>query len=302
MAPGVPAPSTLGTTTAGNASISLPFTLVWDGGSPITGCTGDVHFVERWGGRFRARRSSPIVVTGLTNGRTYTCTARATNAGGPSNPSPPSNAVVPRTTPGVPTGVTTTPAIGQVTVSSTVPTDTGGSPIVGYLITPYRGASVMLARSFARDADDGRDAGVDERHRVHVQGAGEERRRSGSDVARVERGRAANGSRRADRRDRVAGQRARAWVRIAPTTNGGAAITGYTIVPYLGTAAQAAIPFSSTATTQTITATNAATYTFKVIAKNVAGSGLPRVASAAIRSEPGARQPCRRWRRRARPS
>ena len=68
----------------------------------------------------------------------------------------------------------------------------------------------------------------------------------------------------------------------APANNG-SAITAYVVTPYVGSVAQAAKTFTSTATSQTITGlTNATTYTFKVAAKNANGTGPQSVASNAV--------------------
>ena len=62
---------------------------------------------------------------------------------------------------------------------------------------------------------------------------------------------------------------------------GGSAITGYVVTPYLGSVAQPAHAFNSTATTQTITGlTNGTAYTFKVASTNAAGTGPQSRASA----------------------
>ncbi len=61
----------------------------------------------------------------------------------------------------------------------------------------------------------------------------------------------------------------------APNVNGGTAITGYQVIPYKAGIVQPAITFNSTSTTQTITnLTNAANYTFTVIAVNGAGQSI----------------------------
>ena len=72
------------------------------GGSVITGYT-----VTSTPGNITASgATSPITVTGLTNGTSYTFTVHATNIVGDGPESDPSNAVVPAGVPGAPTGVT----------------------------------------------------------------------------------------------------------------------------------------------------------------------------------------------------
>ena len=68
-----------------------------------------------------------------------------------------------------------------------------------------------------------------------------------------------------------------------PSCNGGAAITGYVVTPYLKSAALPARTFRSPATAQTITGLTAKkTYRFKVAARNSAGPGPSSAFSNAI--------------------
>jgi len=61
----------------------------------------------------------------------------------------------------------------------------------------------------------------------------------------------------------------------APLNNGGSAITGYEVVPFIGNSAQAPQTFNSSSTDETVYGlTNGITYTFKVAAINGAGVGL----------------------------
>jgi predicted phage tail protein len=91
-------------------------------------------------------------ITGLTNGTTYYFTVKAVNLTGTSTASNEANAI-PATVPGAPTGLTATPAAGQVTLSWTAPGNNGGSAILGYNVyegtkpgqesgTPVNGAPI----------------------------------------------------------------------------------------------------------------------------------------------------------------
>ena len=85
-----------------STSASISFTTpASTGGSPITGYT-----VTSTPGSITATGpTSPIVVTGLTNGTSYTFTVHATNAIGNGPESAPSNSVTPSGVPGAPTNV-----------------------------------------------------------------------------------------------------------------------------------------------------------------------------------------------------
>ena len=89
LAPDAP---TIGTATAGNANASVTFTAPSNiGGGAITGYT----VTSSPGGFTGTGASSPITVTGLTNGTSYTFTVTATNAFGTSRSSSASNSVSP---------------------------------------------------------------------------------------------------------------------------------------------------------------------------------------------------------------
>ena len=83
------------------------------------------------------------IITGLTNGITYTFTVAAINSAGTGGASAPSASVTPAaaTVPGVPTGVAGTPGDGTVTLSWSAPASDGGSTITGYQVTPYIGGN-----------------------------------------------------------------------------------------------------------------------------------------------------------------
>ncbi len=70
-----PAPAITGVV-GGNSQAAVTFTAGANGGSPITGFT----VTSSPGGVTKTGASSPITVTGLTNGVSYTFTVKATNA------------------------------------------------------------------------------------------------------------------------------------------------------------------------------------------------------------------------------
>jgi len=69
----------------------------------------------------------------------------------------------------------------------------------------------------------------------------------------------------------------------APASNGGSAITGHRVTPYVGGSAQTPIATGSAATSYTVTGlTNGTAYTFRVAAINAVGTGPDSAASAPV--------------------
>jgi len=98
----VPGPPVIGMATGADSSGSVAFAPpAADGGSPITGYT----VTSSPDGKTATGPASPLTVTGLTNGTSYTFTVIATNANGNSAPSAPSNAVTPGAAPPPPPAV-----------------------------------------------------------------------------------------------------------------------------------------------------------------------------------------------------
>ena len=137
-APTDPGAPTIGTATPGNTSASVSFTApASNGGSAITGytVTATDHTTPANGNETGTGTTSPITVSGLTNGDSYTFTVTATNGVGTGAASAASNAVTPATDPGAPTGVSAVAGQGQASVSFTAPASNGGSAITGYTVT-----------------------------------------------------------------------------------------------------------------------------------------------------------------------
>ncbi|WP_426573086.1 fibronectin type III domain-containing protein [Aquihabitans sp. McL0605] len=76
------------------------------------------------------------------------------------------------------------------------------------------------------------------------------------------------------------GQVTVAW--SAPASDGGAAITGYVVTPYIGAAAQPSVVRPAAPTSATLPATNGTTYTYKVAAVNSVGTGAASGSSASV--------------------
>lgn len=132
--PTVPGSPSITSATAGNASATVSFNApTSDGGSAITSYT--VSCTPSGGSTTSHSGSgSPITVTGLTNGTTYSCAVTANNAVGASVASPPSS-VTPATVPDAPTQVVATSSNAAASVMFTAPANNGGSAITGYTAT-----------------------------------------------------------------------------------------------------------------------------------------------------------------------
>ncbi len=124
---------------AGNGQVTVSFNApVSNGGAAITGYT----VTASPGGATATGTSSPLVVTGLTNGTAYTFTVKATNSVGAGTASAASNSVVADdTSPStVPTGLTASAASAtQINLSWTASTDNVG--VTAYKV--YRGGTLL---------------------------------------------------------------------------------------------------------------------------------------------------------------
>jgi len=135
LAPGAP---TGVVATRGVGSLSVAFTPpADDGGFAITSYSVWCTSSDGGDDGSASGAGSPLTVSGLTNGKSYTCGVSAANALGTGPGSAESAPVVPATVPGAPTGVVTrsgytTTGTGPLQVSFTAPAATGGSPITSY--------------------------------------------------------------------------------------------------------------------------------------------------------------------------
>ena len=128
---GAPGAPVIGTATrSASQSVQVTFTAPANvGGSSITSYTA----TSSPGSITGTGASSPVTVTGLTNGTAYTFTVTATNSYGTGTASGSSNSATPYGVPGAPTiGTATSTGTTTATVSFTAPASNGGSTITSY--------------------------------------------------------------------------------------------------------------------------------------------------------------------------
>lgn len=124
--------------TAGDSQAIIAFTApATDGGAAIISYT----VTSSPEGITTTGPASPLMITGLTNGTTYTFTVVATNSVGQSVPSAPSSPVTPVTTPSAPTITSLTPGNRQISVAFVSPTSDGGTTITNYKYSTDDGIS-----------------------------------------------------------------------------------------------------------------------------------------------------------------
>ena len=258
------------TATAGDTTASVSFTPpASNGGAAITGYTVTVTP----GGATFGGTSSPINVTGLTNGTAYAFTVKATNSAGTGTASTASTAVTPKasqsinfTSPGTP-NFGTTPTLNAtassgLTVAYTSMT-TGVCTVSGSTLTFVTAGTCTINANQAGDATYGAAAQVAQTFAVAAVVPGAPTAASAT-----------------------AGNTSATVAFTAPAFTGGVAITGYTVTVSPGGAT-----FSGAAGPINVTGlTNGTTYTFTVKATNSAGSGAASTAtpSATPYSVPGA--------------
>lgn len=277
--------------TSGNAQVALTWSApVSSGGSSITdyevqyssdGTTWSVFSDS-------VSTSTSATVTGLTNGTAYTFRVAAINAAGTGTYSVESSSVTPYTTPGTPTSVIATRGNAQVSLSWTVPASNGGSAIIQYRVqyapeggddySTWSSAIATLSTSTSYVVT-GLTNGTSYKFRVvAANAAGNGSYSTASSAATPFTTPGAPTSISTTNGD---SQVALSW--SAPASNGGDALSDYT-VQYSSNSGSTWTTFSdsvSTSTSVTVTGlTNGTAYTFRVAAVNNAGTGTYSTASA----------------------
>jgi len=88
-------PSDVVATRVAASTVRVAFGSASGNGAPVTGYVARCSSTNGGSARSGDAPASPVTVSGLTAGKRYTCTARATNSRGTGLASSPSNAVVP---------------------------------------------------------------------------------------------------------------------------------------------------------------------------------------------------------------
>ena len=260
VAPGAP---TIGTATAGNGQASVAFTApASNGGATITGYT----VTSNPGGFTGTGTASPIAVTGLANGTAYTFTVTATNSAGTSVASAASNSVAPIASQTITFAAVTAQNFGttptlSATSSSGLAVSFASSTTGVCTITSGGTLTFVTVGTCTINADQAGNASFAAASTVT---------RSFT-VAAVVPGAPTTGAATAGN-----GQASVAFT--APSSNGGATITGYTVTSNPGgfTGTGAASPITVTGLT------NGTAYTFTVTATNSAGTSAASAASNSV--------------------
>ena len=145
MITSVPAAPVFTNTVVNGTEVTFSFTTPANNGLPITG-----YQVSTSDGEISSSGiESPITITGLVGGQSYTFIVRATNDNGYSPASAPTAPIAIITVPDAPTiaGIEYNGLTRSATISITPPANNGGSPITSYVLTPAESSDVWTTSS-----------------------------------------------------------------------------------------------------------------------------------------------------------
>jgi hypothetical protein len=226
-------------------------------------------------------------ISGLTNGTTYTLKVHAVNAVGAGPDSAASNQVTPTpaaTAPGAPTSVTATASDASANLSWTAPASDGGSTITNYVITPFIGSTAQTPTTVGNVTSttiSGLTNGTTytlKVHAVNAVGPGVDSAASNSVTPTA----APTAPGAPTGVTAAAGDMAANVSWTAPASDGGSAITGYVVTPFIGSTAQTSTSVGNVTSTTISGLTNGTAYTFKVRAVNTVGPGPDSAASNSV--------------------
>jgi RHS repeat-associated protein len=271
--------------TAGNGQATVSWTAsALSPGSPLTGYAVTPYLQTAAGSTtlesMDVPLTSPFTVPNLANGQTYTFTVAGINAEGAGAPTTSGSVAI--GLPGAPTGVTIgSRGDGFENLSWTAPSSTGASATTGYLVTPYIAGVAQTTTTVWGTGTSATITGLTDGTTytfgvatINVFGTGSAGTSGSNSPHKVVPG-APTG---------VTGTAGNAQATVswsAPAASGGAAITAYTITPYIGATAQATTSASTSPATVS-GLTNATTYTFTVAAVNSIGTGAASSNSWAV--------------------
>ncbi len=263
-----PAAPTIGAATISSSTASVAFTPpVNNGGSAITSYT--VTSIP--GGLTATGPASPISFTGLSAAVAYTFTVTATNAAGTSQPSAASNSVIASSAPSAPSVVTAT-ALSATSASVSFATPSAnGSAIKIYTVTPSPAtASPTFTGTGSPITVTGLTTGTPYTFSVTATND------IGTSTASTTTFTPQNQVPDAPTGVQATAGNAQATITFtAPTNNGGATISGYTVTSTPGN-------FTATGASSPLTVTgliNGTAYSFRVSSTNSIGTSFPSGAS-----------------------
>ncbi len=128
------------TATSGDSSAEISFTAAQDGLSTISNYEYSINGSGTWTALSPGDATSPVTVSGLTNGAAASIQLRAVNAIGNGAASSAVN-VTPLGVPSAPRSVSVTTSMGQASISFTAPANDGGAAITNYEFTTNGGGS-----------------------------------------------------------------------------------------------------------------------------------------------------------------
>ena len=278
--PTVPGAPTGVAAVAGNASASVSWTApASNGGAQITQYTVTSSPGGITATTTGATSATNVVVSGLTNGTAYTFTVTATNSvgtGAPSTASAPVTPIAP-TVPGSPTAVTAVAGNAAATVSWLAPTSDGGSAITGYTVTAAPGGATATTTGSTSVVVGGLTNGTAYTFTVRATNSVGTGAPSAASAAVTPTAATVPGAPTSVIATPGNALATVSWT--APSSNGGAPITAYTVT---------ASPGGATATSGGATSavvgglTNGTAYTFTVTATNSVGTGAASTPSAAV--------------------
>ncbi|MDQ1667323.1 MAG: large repetitive protein, partial [Actinomycetota bacterium] len=266
------------TATASGTTVTVSWTTPASGGTPITGYVLRHRKVATpavgWTVENVAANVNSMVLSGLSQSTKYEAQAAAANDIGTGSFSSVVSATT-HTTPSVPTALKVTSAVAGLSVSWSAPAN-GGSPITGYVVR-YSPSAGGAAEQQEVTGTSTTLTGLPNGASYAVAVAAKNIVGTGSFTAPTQ-GSTANVPGAPTIKPPTAGNAQASVSWTAPVSNGGSAITGYTV-----TASPGDQSCTATGTSCTVTGlANGTAYSFTVTAKNAVGVGPASDASVAV--------------------